>query len=219
MWSGWNEVESGGRGSLYNLPRRLVHATARDRSPSIRSGTGAFTRSASGPENRGLSPISARYFRSAVHRHILRLFKGAGVSPGRIDLQGPTLNLIDHLSLYGRVDVALDPFPYNGATTTCEALWMGVPVITLAGNAHRGRVGASLLNAVGLGRFVAETPEQYLTLAAGLAADPDHLAELRTTLRRQVNESSLCDAPAFARKVEAAYRNMWHAWCAKASGS
>ncbi len=129
------------------------------------------------------------------------------------------MNLIDHLSLYGRVDVALDPFPYNGATTTCEALWMGVPVITLAGNAHRGRVGASLLNAVGLGRFVAETPEQYLTLAAGLAADPDHLAELRTTLRRQVNESSLCDAPAFARKVEAAYRNMWHAWCAKASGS
>ncbi len=155
----------------------------------------------------------------AVRRHIFRLFKGAGVSPDRIDLQGPTLNLTDHLSLYGRVDVALDPFPYNGATTTCEALWMGVPVITLAGNAHRGRVGASLLNAVGLGRFVAETPEQYLMLAAGLAADLDHLAELRTTLRRQVSESPLCDAPAFARKVEAAYRDMWRAWCAKASGS
>lgn len=95
---------------------------------------------------------------------------------------------------------------------------MGVPVITLAGNVHRGRVGASLLDAVGLGRFVAETPERYLALAAELAADLDHLAELRTTLRRRVSESPLCDAPAFARKVEAAYRDLWRAWCARESG-
>lgn len=137
------------------------------------------------------------------------LFEAQGISRERIELIGRTASQAEHLDLYKRLDIALDPFPYNGTTTTCEALWMGVPVITLAGERHSGRVGVSLLNAVGRPEWIAQTSEQYLAIARNLAQDVQGLATIRGSLRGQMAASPLCDGASFARKVEAAYREMW----------
>jgi predicted O-linked N-acetylglucosamine transferase (SPINDLY family) len=118
-----------------------------------------------------------------------------------------------HLALYHRVDIALDPFPYNGTTTTCEALWMGVPVVVLRGDRHAARVGASLLSQIGLTELIAESVEDYVEIASTLAGDPGRLADLRRSMRSRVAESPLCDGRAFARKIEAAFRHMWTSWC------
>jgi predicted O-linked N-acetylglucosamine transferase (SPINDLY family) len=142
------------------------------------------------------------------------LFKARGVLPTRVALMGSTPSQQEHLALYSRVDIALDTFPYNGTTTTCEALWMGVPVVTLAGERHSGRVGVSLLNAVGHPEWIAESPEHYIALAAKLATDLPKLAALRAGLRAYMAASPLCNRKAFAAKVEAAYREMWHRHCA-----
>ncbi|MFA6441065.1 MAG: tetratricopeptide repeat protein [Sterolibacterium sp.] len=140
-----------------------------------------------------------------------------GVDIRRVTLRGFTAEPADHLALYGQVDIALDPFPYNGTTTTCEALWMGVPVVSLCGDRHAGRVGASLLNQIGLTELIADSTQSYVDIAAGLAGDIPRLGELRRTLRMRMKTSPLCDASAFARKVESAYRDMWQRWCGKAS--
>jgi predicted O-linked N-acetylglucosamine transferase (SPINDLY family) len=150
----------------------------------------------------------------STRRRVLAAFEACAVPPERLDLLAPETALGGHLAQYGRVDVALDPFPYNGTTTTCEALWMGVPVVTLEGRAHAGRVGLSLLSAVGLGELVARTPDEYLRIAADLAADRPRLAELRRTLRDRVRTSVLTDAGSMARRLEDAYRRMWRRWCA-----
>jgi len=128
-------------------------------------------------------------------------------------MQGRTADSREHLQLYGLVDVALDTYPYHGTTTTCEALWMGAPVVTLAGRTHASRVGASLLTSAGLPELIAQTPEQYVEIAAALIENPSRLAELRRTLRPRMRTSPLMDAPAFARNIEAAYRQMWRRWC------
>ncbi len=137
-----------------------------------------------------------------------------GIAAGRVELTGWMAGAKHHLAFYERVDVALDPFPYNGTTTTCEALWMGVPVVTLRGKRHAGRVGASLLGQIGAGEWIADTVEDYVDCGAALAADPQHLNALRQDLRARLAASSLCDRVAFARNMEAAYRQMWQAWCA-----
>lgn len=142
------------------------------------------------------------------------LFAARGIGRELIELTGFTTTQVEHLDAYGRIDIALDTFPYNGTTTTCEALWMGVPIVTLAGERHAGRVGMSLLNAVGHPEWIAGNPIHFIALAADLAADIPRLAALRRGLRRQVADSSLCDRPAFARGMEAAYRKMWRACCA-----
>jgi predicted O-linked N-acetylglucosamine transferase (SPINDLY family) len=111
------------------------------------------------------------------------------------------------------VDIALDPFPYNGTTTTCEALWMGVPVVTLRGDRHAGRVGASLLTQIGLTDLIANSVEEYLEIAVALARNPERLSDLRRVLRSRMAASPLCDGPAFARKMESAFRTMWQYWC------
>ena len=108
---------------------------------------------------------------------------------------------------------ALDTFPYGGGTTTCDALWMGVPVVSLAGPAAVGRGGVSLLSNVGLPELVAEDCEQYVQIAAELARDLPRLSALRATLRERMQASPLMNAPRFARGVEAAYRTMWQRWC------
>jgi len=118
-----------------------------------------------------------------------------------------------HLAQYGHVDIALDPFPYNGTTTTCEALWMGVPVVTLRGDRHGGRVGASLLSQIDLTDLIANSVEEYVEIALALAGNPGRLEELRRSLRPRMAASPLCDGPAFARKMEAALRAMWQHWC------
>ncbi|NIU07003.1 MAG: tetratricopeptide repeat protein [Gammaproteobacteria bacterium] len=143
----------------------------------------------------------------------LNQFDVRGIEPDRIDLMGHIPSREDHLAAYSRADIALDPFPYNGGTTTCESLWMGVPVLTLKGDRFAGRMGASILSSVGLPELVAESEEEYVEKAVGLAGDLDRLSALRRDLRRRMSASPLCDAPAFARKVEAAYREMWRRWC------
>jgi predicted O-linked N-acetylglucosamine transferase (SPINDLY family) len=117
------------------------------------------------------------------------------------------------LALYNRVDIALDPFPYNGTTTTCEALWMGVPVVTLRGDRHAGRVGASLLNQIDLTDLIANSVEEYAEIAVALASNARRLDDLRRSLRPRMAASPLCDGRAFARKMEAAFRTMWQHWC------
>ena len=138
-----------------------------------------------------------------------------GIAPECLELRGNEPLHHAHLALYHRVDIALDTYPYHGTTTTCEALWMGVPVITLAGKTHASRVGASLLNNVGLPDLVATTPEDYVQRAIALATDPPRLAGLRQDMRPRMQASSLMDAALFTRNVEAAYRKMWRAWCVK----
>lgn len=144
------------------------------------------------------------------------LFAAQGVGSERVELLGHTATREEHLALYGRIDIALDTFPYNGTTTTCEALWMGVPVITLAGENHAGRVGASLLTTLNLNECIADSPHAYLSRVSELANDRERLVHLRMTLRERMRNSPLCDAQAFTRKVEAVYREMWRVWCAKA---
>jgi FkbM family methyltransferase len=136
-----------------------------------------------------------------------------GVAAERIELAAWVPSSAAHLSLYDRVDIALDPFPYNGTTTTCEALWMGVPVVTLQGDRHAGRVGASLLTRVGLTDCIADSCEHYVEIACALADDPDRLADLRRDLRPRMASSPLCDGRAFARQMEGAFRRIWRQWC------
>jgi predicted O-linked N-acetylglucosamine transferase (SPINDLY family) len=144
------------------------------------------------------------------------LFAAQGIASDRIEMVPWVPDSTGHLGLYGRIDIALDTFPYHGTTTTCEALWMGVPVVTLAGQRHAARVGASILQAAGLGELVAAAPEDYVRIAVTLAADRARLAELRSGLRQRMAASALCDAAGFARNFEAALREMWRQWCSGA---
>jgi predicted O-linked N-acetylglucosamine transferase (SPINDLY family) len=146
---------------------------------------------------------------------LLKRLADAGLPQDRVELIPPTKGIMEHLALYSRVDVGLDPFPYNGTTTTCEALWMGVPVVAFAGDRHGARVGVSLLNGVGLPELVGESHDRYIDIAAGLAADRGRLASLRRELRGMVSRSVLCDGPAYARRFETALRAMWQEWCGK----
>jgi predicted O-linked N-acetylglucosamine transferase (SPINDLY family)/predicted SAM-dependent methyltransferase len=143
---------------------------------------------------------------------LLGQFAANGVAAERIVLLGPEDSAASHLGRYREVDIALDTYPYNGTTTTCEALWMGVPVVTLAGRAHVSRVGLSILKRLALGELVAENPEAYVMRAAALAADPARLRALREGLRARMRASPLLDAAGFARSVEAAYQTAWAAW-------
>ena len=141
--------------------------------------------------------------------YYLELFKKEGVSEDRIKLYGRLPNTDEHLNLYNEIDIGLDPFPYNGATTTCEALWMGVPVITLLGDRHVGRVGASILTNVGLTDFIAQDTDSYIKLAVEMAANTNYLKDIRKNLRERMQRASLCDAHSFASNIEAAYQEMW----------
>ncbi len=148
----------------------------------------------------------ARYLRDAFVAH--------GVEGSRIETTGQIESKSGHLDAYRRLDIALDPFPYNGTTTTFEALWMGVPVITLAGDRHAARVGASILRRLGLDDYVVNDEQAYVDAAVALAGDASRRADLRGTLRETLAASPLCDAAGFARDVEAAYRRVWRHWCA-----
>jgi predicted O-linked N-acetylglucosamine transferase (SPINDLY family) len=149
-----------------------------------------------------LSEDSAR---RAVHGH----FAANGIDAGRVELFGPVASHGGHLGAYRDIDIALDPFPYQGTATTCEALWMGVPVVALAGRTHLSRVSVSVLHRVGLEDWIAATPEEYVRKAIEMAQDPARLRELRAGLRQRMRASPLLDATAFARSLEEAYRKMW----------
>lgn len=135
-----------------------------------------------------------------------RRFAESGVPSERIELMGRQPLIGDHLAMYGRVDIALDPFPYNGTTTTCEALYMGVPMIALRGERHVGRVSAALMHHFGLDDLVTESQAEYVAKAVGLAHDAEGIQALSAGLRQRMAASPLMDAPGFAREVEAACR-------------
>ncbi len=151
-----------------------------------------------------------------VADRIRGLFAARGVAPGRLILEGGTAH-VDLLASYGRVDIALDPFPYSGGLTTCEALWMGVPVVTLAGEWFVSRHATSHLTNAGHPEFVAETDARYLEIALSLALDRGRLAEIRAGLRPQMAASPLCDGPRFTRNIERIYREMWRRGCERDS--
>jgi predicted O-linked N-acetylglucosamine transferase (SPINDLY family) len=144
---------------------------------------------------------------------VLQHFDAEGVGPERLVLRGWTAHRVDHLSTYNEIDIALDTYPYNGTTTTCEALWMGVPVVTLAGDVHMSRVGASLLTAAGLHDLVATDEEEYIGLAIALAGDTARRQALRITMRGRLATSALLDHAAFVDRLEAGFREAWCAWC------
>ena len=140
-------------------------------------------------------------------------FRREGVEESRVELL-PSKGFNDYLALHASVDVMLDTFPYTGGTTTCHALWMGVPVVSHAGETATSRGGASLLTAVGLDEFIADTHAGYISIAAGLAQDAARLAALRSTMRERMQESALMNEARFTRELESAYRAMWREWCA-----
>jgi predicted O-linked N-acetylglucosamine transferase (SPINDLY family) len=119
------------------------------------------------------------------------------------------------LAAYNRVDIALDPFPYGGGVTTVEALWMGVPVVTMRGRRWVDRAGASILATAGLPELIADDQEGYLQRVVALAENPRQLLELSSRLRPMLEGSPLYDGPGFTRTVESLLRDMWRAWCRK----
>ena len=147
-----------------------------------------------------------------AHARTTRHLGERGIDAARL-IFVPPLALADYYRQYNQIDIALDPFPWPGGTTTCDTLWMGVPVITLAGQTAVSRGGSSILSNVGLPELIARAPPDYVRLAVELAADTARLAKLRATLRPRMLASPLMDAPRFAAEVEAAYRSMWHTWC------
>lgn len=138
-------------------------------------------------------------------------FQREGIDPSRVRMLASG-SPIEALSAYRDIDLALDPFPHNAGTTTFEAMWMGVPVISLRDVPPLGRFGDALLKEVGLGDWVADSEEAYVQLACQWACDIEGLSELRASLRQRMCDSNLMDEPAFARAMEGAYREMWHAW-------
>ena len=149
---------------------------------------------------------------AAVCQAVRERFAGHGIEADRLVLEGPSPRA-DLLASYNRVDIALDPYPYGGGTTTAEALWMGAPVVTLRGGTWTGRVSESILSTVGLSDLVAGSQEAYVDLAAKLAADQDRRAALHATLRSRLEESPFCDGAGFTRQLEDACRGMWKQWC------
>ncbi|GET41993.1 glycosyl transferase family 2 [Microseira wollei NIES-4236] len=141
------------------------------------------------------------------------LFQQYGIERDRVQLIGWLANQTQHLDLYNQVDIALDTFPYHGTTTTCEAMWMGVPVITQAGQTHVSRVGVSLLSSVGLETLIAASSEEYIQKAVDLANNQEQLPELRAKLRHRMQAAPLTNASLIARSLEDAYRAMWRRFC------
>ena len=165
--------------------------------------------------------VKAKPFACAsVQRRFLSAMAAEGVASWRVDVRALVDRTAGHLSAYDAVDVALDTFPYAGTTTTCEALWSGVPVVTLRGGAHAHNVGVSLLRALELERqCVAKDPEAYVAKCAALAADHAALGELRRSVRAKMRApGGLCDGEAFTRKLEDAYVAMWKRHCEESGG-
>ena len=148
-----------------------------------------------------------------IRQSFLDRFAACGVAAKRISLHSYAGDTAAHLAAYGGVDIALDPFPYNGTTTTCEALWMGAPVISLIGTRHAGRVGLDLLSRVGLAELAAADVDAYVAAATALAGDLPRLERMRSGMRDRMRSSVLCDSIGFAADFAAALRDMWRDYC------
>jgi predicted O-linked N-acetylglucosamine transferase (SPINDLY family) len=144
--------------------------------------------------------------RAETRLRVLECFERHGVAAARIAVEDWRADRASHLATYAGIDVALDTFPYNGTTTTCEALWMGVPVVSRVGTVHMSRVGASLLDCIGLGELAARSDAAYVATAVALAHDGPRRARLRAGLRERLRASPLLDHAGFTRRLEARYR-------------
>jgi predicted O-linked N-acetylglucosamine transferase (SPINDLY family) len=154
----------------------------------------------------------------ALQGQLRTRFSVHGLDPHRIDLMDRVPSRQAHLDLYSRVDVALDTYPYHGTTTTCEALWMGVPVVTLWGEHHAARVGGSLLKAINRPEWIATDWADYARIAADLAQDCELRAHLRTNLRSEMQSSPLLDHAEQAKRFGKALRDCWQDWGGKQTG-
>ena len=153
----------------------------------------------------------------SARERLVRTFAEHGIASGRLEFSG-RLAFKEFLSAHARADIALDPFPFNGTTTTCHTLWMGVPVIALAGKSHVSRVGVSMLSNVGLPEFVAMSEGEYIEKAAALAVNRARLQELRSGMREQMLSSPLTDGASHTRSLEDAYVKMWEDYCCDKHG-
>jgi len=165
--------------------------------------------------NSRLVLIADGFSEASCQQRLSDFFVTREIEPGRLEISA-IQPLRRYLELHNEVDLLLDSHPYGGHTTGCHALWMGVPVITLAGDRHYSRMVAGVLASLDLPDLIAHTPGEYVEIACDLAANLPRLAELRMTLRDRMKASPLMDAPRFARNVERAYREMWRTWCANA---
>lgn len=150
---------------------------------------------------------------ASVQRRLLDSFAREGIEESRIELRGQS-SYQQMLQEYNDIDVALDPFPFGGATTSCEALWMGVPVVTLPGDRLASRQTLGFLAEMGFADLSAATPEDYVARAIALATDPRRLCEMRRALRPAMESAAFCDGPRFTRTIEQAYRIMWRRYAA-----
>lgn len=148
---------------------------------------------------------------------VLQAMEAHGIEPERVSFATFRATPESHLAVYHDIDIALDTFPYNGTTTTCEALWMGVPVVTLKGDRHASRVGASLLSTIGFPAGIAESRDDYVLTARLLAENPGLLKATRRSLRDTVTRSPLCDSRGHAQTLEHVFRTVWRFWCEQQS--
>ena len=150
--------------------------------------------------------------RSGARESILRRLAGYGVDPERVLLAGKASSRREYLRRYCEIDICLDAYPFNGITTTCDGLWMGVPTVTGSGRTGVSRATRSILASAGLGDWAAETPEEWVDVAAALAKDTKALGELRRRMRKRLAASALLDPRRFTASLESAYRRMWRTW-------
>jgi len=164
------------------------------------------------PESRCLVKSSAISDPVACER-LVALFAAEGIDPERLILRKRTDGQDDYLKGFREIDILLDFYPFNGETITCAALQMGLPLVTLAGNSHRSRAGLSIVTTLGHPEWAADSEERFVEIAVGLAADIPALNRLHRGLREQFLQSPLCDGERFTRNLEAAYRQIWEAYC------
>jgi predicted O-linked N-acetylglucosamine transferase (SPINDLY family) len=146
---------------------------------------------------------------------LLKRFAEGGIDAGRLTMLPRDLTLDEHfLARYHTIDLAIDSFPYNGTTTTCEALWMGVPVLTMCGKTRVTRTTAGILRAIGLDELIASTPQQFTEIGTALAADRKKLRDLRAGMRDRMKASALMDPVSLTQLIEQGYRDAWRGWCA-----
>ena len=142
-----------------------------------------------------------------------------GLASDRLIIADKTRSRREYLLRFGQIDVALDTWPFNGITTTCDGLWMGVPCVSMTGQTSVSRAGKSILHAAGMEELATETPDAFVATAAALAGNRDRLREVRRSMRQRLVASPLMDHRGFARKLESAYRQMWRAWCGQSTES
>jgi predicted O-linked N-acetylglucosamine transferase (SPINDLY family) len=145
-------------------------------------------------------------------RRIIEFMQSRGIPPDRLELL-PRQPWQEYLAAYHRIDVSLDPFPFSGHTTSCDALWMGVPVITLPGQTYASRTCTSLLKHLSLDRLIAQTEDDYVRIARELVADTAALSELRASIRQRMTDSIITHAAEFTKHLESAFRQAWRTWC------